>query len=34
MANIQGILKSIRDIVWQDTGLTGNPKTLNIEQEI
>ena len=24
MANIQGILKSIRDIMWQDTGLNGD----------
>ncbi len=23
MANLQGILKSIRDIMWQDNGLNG-----------
>ena len=24
MANIQGIVKSIRDIMWQDSGLNGD----------
>lgn len=28
MANIQGILKSIRDIMWQDTGLNGDAQRI------
>jgi type I restriction enzyme M protein len=28
MANIQGVLKSIRDIMWQDTGLNGDAQRI------
>lgn len=28
MANLQGILKSIRDIMWQDTGLNGDAQRI------
>jgi type I restriction enzyme M protein len=28
MANIQGIIKSIRDIMWQDTGLNGDAQRI------
>ncbi|MEO7673779.1 MAG: type I restriction-modification system subunit M N-terminal domain-containing protein [Pyrinomonadaceae bacterium] len=28
MANIQGILKSIRDIMWQDNGLNGDAQRI------
>lgn len=32
MANIRGILKSIRDIMWQDNGLNGDAQ--RIEQQL
>jgi type I restriction enzyme M protein len=28
MANVQGIIKSIRDIMWQDTGLNGDAQRI------
>jgi type I restriction enzyme M protein len=28
MTNISGILKSIRDIMWQDTGLNGDAQRI------
>ena len=28
MANLQGIIKSIRDIMWQDTGLNGDAQRI------
>ena len=28
MSNISGIIKSIRDIMWQDTGLNGDAQRI------
>lgn len=28
MSNLQGLVKSIRDIMWQDTGLNGDAQRI------